>query len=183
MYPGAHHSTLGPLGTKSRDISGTNEQAGGRSHSETYQKSSSRKRPHQTLGAESTCQCGPPCRLLSKGARRTNRWGFEIKSPLSQGPRAQSIYVRHQIPRARTMASAALGRLEGDADEQTRREGAPGSKRPSSVSSAGYRLGCFLFLFTPQWERKAVIPKIFRRRMSTSTSLNVKSWIAIKYRI
>lgn len=135
------------------------------------------------LGAESTCRCGPPCRLLSKGARRTNCWGFEIKSPLSQGPQAQSIYVRHQILCARTMASAALGRLEGDADEQTRREGAPGSKRPSSVSSAGYRLACFLFLFTPQWERKAVIPKIFRRRMSTSTSLNVKSWIAIKYRI
>lgn len=153
-----------------------------------YQKSSSRKRPHQTLGAESTCRCGPPCRLLSKGEQRTNRWGFEIKSRLSQGPQAQSIYVQHQIPLARTMASAssrvsALGRLEGDADEQTRREGAPGSKRPSSVSSAGYRLGCFLFLFTPQWERKAVIPKIFRRQMSTSTSLNVKSWIAIKYRI
>lgn len=39
-----------------------------------YQKSSSRKRPHQTLGAESTCQCGPPCRLLSKGEQRTNRF-------------------------------------------------------------------------------------------------------------
>lgn len=141
------------------------------------------------LGAENACQRSPPCWPLSERTRRPSLCGCEIKSRLSQGPRAQQ-----QIPRAKTMTSAssrasavtaarALGRLGGDADEQTRREAFLAPSTLLSTISAGYRLGCFLFLFTPQWERKAIIPKIFRRRMSTSNESQSEILVAIKYRI